>query len=159
MSGSDERIDELLERLVLDIKAFVLLQGSDDQLRTRLQRGLSESRDESLRRFVGSLQSRRRPGSGRLLAIAMGELILASLLVVAGTVALIPTTVGLSSPQGLVNYFAGQLYGSLANSPLYQYTGFIEFVLGALLILSAFYTLRQAALDLKEMGLSVKTGE
>ncbi len=159
MSASDEKAGELLDRLTLDIKALVLLHGSDSELKKRLQRELAESHDESVRSFVSSLQSGPKPGSGRLLAIAMGELILASLLVIAGTVALIPVTVGVTTPQGLVNYFVGQFYGSLANSPLYQYTGFIEFVLGALLILSAFYTLRQAAINLKEMGLSVKTGE
>ncbi len=159
MSVGDERTEELLDRLTLDIKAFVLLHGSDSDLRAKLQRELADSHDESIRKFVESLQPDRRPGTGRLVVIAAGELILASLLVLAGTVTLVPVMAGITSPQGLINYFAGQVYNSLVSSPLYPYTGLIEFAAGALLILSAFYTLRQAALSLKEMGLTIKTGE
>lgn len=159
MSASDEREEELLDKLILDIKALVLLHGSDVELKARLQRELAESHDESLKRFVESLQSGKRPGTGRLVVIAAGELILASLLVLAGTVTLIPVMAGITSPQGLVSYFSGQIYSSLASSPLYPYTGLIEFAAGALLVLSAFYTLRQAALSLKEMGLAIKAGE
>ena len=159
MSTSDERREGLLDRLILDIKALVLLQGSTGELEQNLQRKLLDSHDEEVRRFVGSLQVRRKPEAGRLLVIAVGELILSSLLVLVGTLTLIPTMVGITSPEDLLNYFVGQFYGSLGGSPFSQYTGLIEFVAGALMILAAFYTLRQAALSLKEARLGVKTGE
>jgi hypothetical protein len=159
LSASDERVEELLEKLVLDIKALVLLHGSDVDLKEMLQRELVESHDETLRKFVESLQSGKRPGTGRLVVMAAGELILASLLVLAGTVTLIPVMAGITSPQRLVDYFAGQINTPLAGSPLYPYAGLIEFAVGALLVLSAFYTLRQAALSLKEVGLTIKPGE
>ena len=92
------------------------------------------------------------------MAIALGELILASFLVVAGIFAFVPNLIGINTPQALI-YFIEQINTPLSRSPFYQYTSGIEFILGALLLLAAFYTLRQAALNLKEMGLSVRTSE
>ncbi len=159
MSTSDEKIEELLHRIILDVKAFVLLQGSEVELKKTLHEELVDSHDEAVRKFVDSLQSRHKPETGKLLIIAVGELILSSLLVLAGTLSLIPVMVGITTPQGLIDYFSGQFYTTLGNSPFSQYTGLIEFAAGGLLILSAFYTLRQAALSLKEVGLAIKTGE
>jgi hypothetical protein len=159
LSKSDERIDEILDRIILNVKALVLLQGSEGELKKKLRREMIESHDDQVRRFVDSLQSKRKPETAKFLVIALGELILSSLLVLAGTLTIIPVMVGITTPQGLVTYFSGQFYNSLANSPFRPYTGLIEFAAGALLILSAFYTLRQAALSLKEMGLAVKKGE
>lgn len=159
MSSGDDISEELLDKLVLDIKALVLLQGSTGELKKNVQKELKDSHDEDVRKFVDSLQSGPRPEAAKLLVISVGELILSSLLVLAGTVALIPVMVGITTPQGLISYFANQFYGSLGSSPLGQYTGLIEFALGALLILAAFYTLRQAALSLKEAGIAIKSGE
>ncbi|MBI3859823.1 MAG: hypothetical protein HY296_06280 [Thaumarchaeota archaeon] len=159
MGGEEGKADDLLDRLILDIKAFVLLRGTEEELKNSLRGALIESHDDSLQRFVRSLQGKQKPESRRLLAIALGELIMASLLIVAGTVALLPVMAGITSPQDLLNFFAGGFYGSIANSPLYQYAGFIEFALGASLMLGAFHTLRQAAASLREMGLSIRTGE
>lgn len=159
MSSSDRRTEELLDRLVLEVKALVLLHGSDAELRARLERKLADSQDESVRRFVGALQKGAKPHTTRLMTMAVGEMVLASLLVVAGAVVLVPTVLGINTPAGLVQYFSERVYGSIGASPLSQYVSFMEFAVGALLILSAFYTLRQAAAHLKEIGLSIKTGE
>ena len=35
--SSEKRADELLDKVILEIKAMVLLEGSDSQLRERLQ--------------------------------------------------------------------------------------------------------------------------
>lgn len=159
MSSSERRSQELLEKLILDIKALVLLQPSDKALKEQIQAGIVRSNDESILKFVDSLQSVKKPGSSRLVVIALGELTFASLLVLVGAVALIPTVVGASTPADLVRYFADHLYGGIGNSPLSPYVSAIEFAIGAVLMLSAFYTLRQAAMNLKEAGLSIKSGE
>lgn len=159
MSTTEKRTEELLERLVLEIKALVLLHGSDAELKERLRGKLVDSHDESIRRFVRAMQAVRPSETGRLLAMAAGELVLASLLVVAGTVVLLPTVVGINTPAGLIQYFAERVYGTVGASPLSQYVSFMEFALGAVLMLSAFYTLRQAALNLREAGLSIRSGE
>jgi hypothetical protein len=159
MSSSNRKTDEFLEKLILDIKAFVLLQGSDAELKSRVEQRLVASQDDSVKRFVGALRTGAKPQAGRLLGIALGELVVASLLVFAGTVALVPTVVGINTPAGLVQYFTETVLGRVAASPLAPYVGVLEYVVGATLILSAFYSLRQAALSLKEMGLSIEPGE
>jgi hypothetical protein len=159
LSSSEKRTEELADRLVLDIKALVLLHGSEAELKSRLDRKLVGSQDESIEKFIKALQTAKKPSSRGLFLMAAGELVLASLLVLAGTIVLVPTLIGINSPSSLIQYFAQNLYGGLGTSLLGQYASAIEFVLGALLMVSAFYTLRQAALNLKETGLSVKPGE
>jgi hypothetical protein len=159
LSTNERRIDDLIEKLLLDMKGVALLQGSDSELRERIQAKVAGSRDFNVQRFVVALQSGRRPGTGRLLVVALGELIVASLLVIAGAVVILPTVVGISTPSALIQYFTQEVYGGLGASPLSEYISLIEFVMGAFLMISAFYALRQAALDLKEAGVAVKSGE
>lgn len=149
----------MLDRLVLEVKAVALLYGSDAELREKLGSRLTDSHDEGVRRFVGALQGQRRRETGRLLAIAVGELVMASLLVVAGTIVLVPTVVGVNSFAGLGQYLAERVGGSTVGSLLSPYVSFIEFALGVTLVLSAFFALREAATNLKEVGLAVKSGE
>jgi len=149
----------LLDRLILQIKAVTLLYGSDAELREKLGSRLTDSHDEGLRRFVGALQIQTKMETGRLLAIAVGELVMACLLVVAGTIVLVPTVTGVNSLAGLAQYLSERAGGSSVGSLLSPYVSFIEFALGVTLVLSAFFALREAATNLKEAGLAVKSGE
>lgn len=159
LSNSEKKNEDLTDKLVLDIKALVLLHGSEAELKSRLDRKLGESTDESVVKFVKVLQKEEKPGSVGLMLMALGELVLASLLVLAGTIVLVPTFVGITSPTALMQYFTENVITGLGNSPLGQYVSLIEFALGAVLMLAAFYSLRQAALNLKETGLSVEPGD
>ena len=159
MSSSEEKRDELLDRLILEVKAIALLYGNDTELREKLGGRLGDSHDEGVRRFVRALQTESPAETGRLLAIALGELIMASLLVVAGTVVLVPTVVGINSLAGIAQYFADRVGPSVAESPLSPYLSFVEFAIGVALVLSAFFALREAATNLKRAGLTVKSGE
>ena len=159
MAANEERSDDLLDRLILDIKALVLLHGSDTDLRSRLESRILYTHDESVKRFVSSLQLTRKPDTFRLAFIALGELLLASLLIVAGTVSLVPNLIGATSPQAVISYLVTQISSSLSSSPLYSVASLVAFLVGVALLLSAFYTLRQAALNVREMGLLLKQGE
>ena len=153
MSSDGEKAEELLEDLALDIKALVLLHNSDQELRARIHSGLLESKDEEVKRFVGSLQRESRAEPRRLAVMAAGELLLASFLVVAGTIATVPGMVGITSADGLSAYFAGKVFGVFSGSPLNGALQVIELVSGVALLVSALYTLRQAASHLREAGL------
>jgi len=157
--SSDKRADEVLDKVILEIKAMVLLEPSDSELRGRVQEKLVQSHDESLRRFVRAVHGGGARETGRSLVVALGELVMASLLVLAGTVVLLPTLSGISTPSALVKYFSEQVLGPIGTSPIAPYLPLVEFVLGAILMVSAFYTLRQAALVLKEAGLVIEPGE
>ena len=159
MSSNEAKTEDLLDRLLLEVKAIALLYGSDAELREKLATRLTESHDEGVRRFVRALQSETREDTGRLLAIAAGELVMASLLVVAGAVVLVPTAAGVNSFAGLVQYFADRIGGNVTGTPLSPYLSFAEFALGVGLVLSAFFALREAATNLKQAGVAVKSGE
>jgi hypothetical protein len=159
LTSNETRKEDLLDRLILEVKAIVLLYGSESELKDELRGRVRDSRDESVQEFVRALQKERPAQTGKLLAIALGELVMASILVVAGAVVLVPTAIGLNTVGNLVQYYASRATGSLSGSPLSPYISFVEFVLGALLVLSAFYALREAASNLKEAGLTVRSGE
>ena len=159
MSDSEGTSEEQLDHLLLDIKAFVLLQGSESSLKTKVQERLVNSHDEQVRQFVKSTQYDRNRGFAEQVLVGLGELVLASILVVAGTIALIPTMVGIETPQQLLSYFSTALIRPLINSPFSQYVSAIEFVIGAFLLLAAFYTLRQASVSLRDVGLSVNPSD
>lgn len=159
LTSDETRTEDLLDRLILEIKAMALLYGSEVELRERLEGKVLESHDESVRRFVRALQTETPRATGRLMAIALGELVMACILVVAGTIVLVPTVVGVDSLASLVQYFAERTSGAVGGSPLSPYLSFVEFAIGVLLMLSAFFALREAALNLKQAGLAIKSGE
>jgi hypothetical protein len=156
---SDEATEDLLDRLVLEIKAIALLYGSEVELRERVEGKITGSSDESVRRFVKALQTQRPVETRGRLALALGELLTAAILIVAGAVVLVPTVGGVNTLASLVQYFSERTSGTVGTSPLSPYLSFMEFAVGALLLLLAFFALREAALNLKRTGLSVKSGE
>jgi hypothetical protein len=159
LSAGETRSEDLTDKLILDIEALALLYGTEAELREKLEGTILESHDENLRKFVKALQTEGPRETGRRLVIALGELLMASLLVVAGAIALVPTVVGASTLSSFVQYFAERTSGTVGSSPLSPYVSFVDFGIGVLLMLSAFFALREAALNLKKAGLAVKTGE
>lgn len=158
MASDESRKDDLIDRLILDIKAATLLYGSESDLKEGLQAKVAGSQDQSVQEFVKALQLEKPSHAGKLLAIALGELVMASILVVAGAVVLFPPAIGLNTVGSLVQYYASRVTGSLGGSPLSPYVSFIEFAIGVLLVLSAFFVLREAASDLKGAGFAVRPG-
>jgi hypothetical protein len=159
LANNETQREDLLDRLILEIKALTLLYGSESELKDELKSKIRESHDESVQEFVKALQIERPSQFGKLLAIATGELVMASMLVVAGAVVLVPTAIGVNTLGDLVQYYSSRVTGSLTGSPLSPYISFVEFVLGVLLVLSAFFVLREAASNLKEAGFTVGPGE
>jgi hypothetical protein len=159
LAADESRTEELIDRLILEIKAVSLLYGSDTELRERLDSKIIESNDESVSRFVKALQTEGPVQTGRKLALALGELLTAAILVTAGAVVLVPTVVGVNTLSSLVQYFAESTSGTVATSPLSPYLSFMEFGVGVVLLLAAFFSLREAALNLKQAGLAVRSGE
>jgi hypothetical protein len=159
LTSDEAKTEDLLDRLVLEIKAMALLYQSEEELRGRIEEKIIGSHDENVRRFVTALQSHGPEESRGRLALALGELLTAAILVVAGVAVLVPTVAGVDTLSSLVQYFAERTSGTLGTSPLSPYLSFMEFAVGAVLLLSAFFALREAALNLRRAGLAVKSGE
>lgn len=154
----DSQGSDLVSRIALDVKALALLNPSDSRLRELLKRELLESKDESIKRFVGLLQDNRERDLRGILAVALGELVLASFLTIAGIVAFIPNLIGVSTPRGFLDYISKSV-PSMGSGPLFSAIPILGFFFAALLMLGAFYTLRRAAINLRQAGLLIDPSE
>jgi len=159
LTSDEAKTEDLLDRLMLEIKAMALLYQSEEELRERIEDKITGSHDENVRRFVRALQSHGPEETRGRLALAVGELLTAAILVVAGAVVLVPTVAGVGTLSSLIQYFAERTSGTVGTSPLSPYLTFMEFAVGVVLLLSAFFALREAALNLRRAGLAVKSGE
>jgi hypothetical protein len=157
MSVDENQGGELVSRLKLDVKALTLLYESDVALQDTLDKAFKEAGDADMQRFVRLLQSRRRPGGLGILLISLGEIILASFLTVLGIVVFIPALIGLVMPQQFLDYFSRIVVPALASSPLFVVAPALDFVLASVLMLCAFYTLRQASHNIRESAMILET--
>jgi hypothetical protein len=157
MSVDENRGGELVSKLKLDVKALTLLYESDLGLKAILDKTFTESGDAEMLRFARLLQSRRRPGGLGALLISLGEIILASFLTVLGIAVFIPALIGLVMPQQFLDYFSRIVVPALASSPLFVVAPALDFVLASVLMLCAFYTLRQASQNIRESAMILET--
>jgi len=149
MASTTSSTDEVLSRLLLDIKALMLLSGSDPSLQSLVKEKIASSHDEEIVKFV-SIVATRKPESGwASLLIAISEMLLASILAVAGLALLAPSIVGFSSPNQLFSYFS-QIVSTISPKSLSNPAIPVgEFIIAVLLLIGAFYNLRIAASHLK----------
>ncbi|MDA4111054.1 MAG: hypothetical protein OK439_00835, partial [Thaumarchaeota archaeon] len=135
--------DEILTRLLLDIKALMLLSNSDQSLVSQVEEKIASSHDEQIASFVSMLSSKKKPESGRsFLFIALGEMVFAALLSVLGLALLAPSVAGLSSSTQLLSYFSEIVTAMSPNSFSNPILPIGAFILAVLLLIGAFYNLR-----------------
>jgi len=158
MSKDAKAAEEVVAKLKLDVKALTLLYESDADLRPVLERSLLESHDGYISRFVSLLQSRRPPQDGGNVPMAVGEIVLASILTILGLAAFVPAMAGLSSPQQWLSYVSSAVGPAFSSQPLYSGIPALDFVFAALLLLGAFYSLRRAGKNLKNAGMALEPG-
>lgn len=155
MSAEDlNQKDALIDKLILDIKTFVLLSESHEVLSQAISEKILGSHDEDVNRFISLIQPRvkRRGGIGSFL-IAIGELVLAALLSIVGLSLMAPAIMGFQSPSQLLSYFR-DLTSSISESSLSNpVIPFLDFLFSLVLLLGAFYILRRASVDMKDADL------
>ncbi len=159
MSADEKAQDEVVSRLLLDIRALALLHESDEELRPLVERSFLESQDDYVRRFVGMLQRGQKSEGGGSFPMAVGQVVLASFLTIIGLAAFVPIMAGLDTPQQWFSYVSNSLASSFASGPLYEGAPILDFAFALLLLLGAFYTLRQASKNLKRTTLAPQTSE
>jgi hypothetical protein len=151
MASRTSSTDEVLGRLLLDIKALMLLSGSDGRLPASIQEKIVSSHDEQIAAFVSmiNVSSKKKAGGKSALFTALSEMVLAAILAVVGLALLAPSIVGLGSQVQLESYFDQIITAISARSlsnPLIPAT---EFVIAIVLLIGAFYNLRTAAETLR----------
>ena len=150
--SSDVKRDPFLTKLALDMKGLALLYPSDSELREALRKGILESHDEQLQRVLASLSEGKtgKPGNG--VALAIGQLILGSFLMVAGVAAIAPLLMGVTSPSALTNFFGEAVSHAAATPAFFPELPELVILLSVALLLSSLYALRRASVGLRDAG-------
>jgi hypothetical protein len=131
----------------------MILGGSEQSLSRIVEEKIALSRDSHIASFVSLLQLKKvKPEPIRVnVFIALGEMVLASILAVVGLAILAPSVTGLSSPSQLLAYFSQALSSVSNNSFASPVVPIGVFLLALLLLIGAFYNLRVAASNLKSL--------
>jgi hypothetical protein len=146
----------MVNQVLLDIRALAILEQSDMALKGILDRLVLNSRDEEVNRFLRLLRKERSFSRRSYVFVALGELILSSLLVIGGLVLLAPAVAGINVPSELYTYFSGVILYLTTTGPFFPMLRIMEFALAIILLLSAVYTLRQAASSVRDAGLMLE---
>lgn len=152
MNQDAKQQDPFLSKLVLDMKALGLLYPSDVELRNVVQTGLLDTHDEQLQRVLHSLSSGRPEKNGNSVALALGQLILGSFLMVAGIAAIAPFLMGVTNSSALAKFFGAALSNAAAAPAFFPVLPELVILLSVALLLSALYALRRASVTLKDAG-------
>ncbi|MEM3186181.1 MAG: hypothetical protein QXQ39_05820 [Conexivisphaerales archaeon] len=160
MAKSSDAIEKLLKQVIVDIKGVMLLHESDTTMKEALNRIVSESHDEDVRHFFKLIgEEYREKVAGSFVLIAIGEMVISSILIIAGLALLAPIITGLNNINQLYQYFTKLLYYLFMNTQYFPLLKLLDFILAALLLLSAVYTLRYAALSLARAGIEIKSSD
>jgi hypothetical protein len=149
-------LEQISNKLLLDIKALVLLTGSEEALRRIIRSQFAGSHDDQIRMFSSLLGAERPSGAKSLFFSSLGQLVLASFLIIAGLVTLAPGLLGLTSPAQIVNYFVQALQAFSVKPLADPLLPLIDFLLAVGLLLSAFSTLRLASSAIKRLVASTE---
>jgi hypothetical protein len=151
MASRTSSTDEVLSRLLLDIKALMLLSGTEGSLPEIVRERIVSSHDEQISAFVSIISdpSKKTAGGKSRLFTALSEMVLASILAVVGLALLAPSIVGLGSQQQLEVYFDQIINGISVQSLSNPIIPAAEFIIAVVLLIGAFYNLRIAAETLK----------
>lgn len=142
------KMQQLVDDLVVDIKSLSLLAADDSEFREIISKNILGSVDEDVLRFAAVVaESGRKPRSSMVLS-ALGQMTLASIMVVAGLVMLVPVVTSYTSSAVLSSYYA-QIVSLTLGSPTLQ-RSILSLVASLLLLVGAFAALRTAAQNLRE---------
>lgn len=158
MQSSEDPSEKIANQILLDIKAFMIIQESEVKAKHTIQRLILEAHDEYVNRFLRLAGGEKKSSKTSHIIVAVGELILSSFLILGGLVLLAPFIANLSTPSQLYGYLSQVLLYLTSNGPLFPSARIIGFSLAALLLVSAMYTLRMASSSIKEAGLLVHSG-
>ena len=143
--------EDSVNRLILDVKALVLLSENDEMLANTIRQNIVNSHDEDMSKFIALVQpSGKKEAQGGRLLTAIGELVFASFLIIVGLSLLAPSLMGLQTPRQFLNYFAQLVTGISSASLSNPIVPILDFVFSLLLLLGSFSLLRYASTDLKQ---------
>ncbi len=152
MDSQDRNLDESLGEVVLSVKSVMLLCGNSVECQDKVRERIKTMQDDEVEAFI-DLFKRPRKNVIPQLAMAAGEIVLASMLLFLGIGILAPSLGGFNGPSSLLAYFEStQMY--LINAlPYFTIVLLADFILSIVLLSAAFYVLRESADLITNSGL------
>lgn len=152
MVDSDHGLDEEIDELVLSVKAVMLLCGNSVECRNSLRERIRDMQDEEIDSFLDVFH---KPQRGLLpqISMAVGEIILASVLLFLGVAILTPALVGFSGPEAFLHYFVSAQVALINAVPYFPFVLLTDFIVAIALLSSAFYALKESAEKIESAGL------
>jgi hypothetical protein len=152
-NGKDS-FEDVLSQAVLSIKALMLLSHGVQDAEDRMRRKITLSSDDDLRAFgrTVSVENVRKPG--KLVAMGLGELIVSAFLIVAGAILALPPFV--TGGSGGIQTFLSSVGSTVSYSGSGPLSSLIDFILSIILLLAAFYSLREAGQAFSEAGIKTR---
>ncbi len=155
MADKEEPLDPIMERLFLDIKSIMILGRNDPQVQNDMRRRIFDSYDEDVANFREIIQKGKAVDFRNLLFMAIGEIVFAGLLLLIGLNLLIPSIFSVADPSRIIDYFKNFILTYSNTIGFFGVIIIVDFFISILMLISAFYMLRQASGNLKEAGLLV----
>lgn len=155
MVDKEDPLDPLMERLFLDIKGIMILGRNDIQVQNDVRRRIFDSYDEDVANFRELIQKGKAVQFKNLFFMALGEIVFAGLLLLIGLNLLIPSIFSVADPSRIVDYFKNFIITYSNSIGFFDIIIIVDFFISILMLVSAFYMLRQASGNLKEAGLLV----
>jgi|YelNatPaOPRAMG01_1025707.scaffolds.fasta_scaffold22401_3 hypothetical protein len=155
MADKEESLDPIMERLFLDIKSIMILGRNDPQVQNDMRRRIFDSYDEDVANFRELIQKGKVIEFRNLFFMAVGEIVFSALLLLIGLNLLIPSIFSVADPSRIVDYFKNFIITYSNSIGFFDIIIIVDFLISILMLVSAFYMLRQASGNLKEAGLLV----
>lgn len=153
--GSPTQAEKIMDRLTLDVKALMLLSASDENLRKEFGTRFVQSQDEQISEFLKLISGPhmdKKVGATPKIIIAVGEMVLASILAILGLTLIVPGVLGIGSPKLLSSYF-NTISQGFASGHYAQFAGPLFTAFALILLVGGFYALRDAATSVRDAGL------
>ncbi|MCL5802812.1 MAG: hypothetical protein ACYCSA_07935 [Thermoplasmataceae archaeon] len=155
MADKEEPLDPIMERLFLDIKSIMILGRNDAQVQNDMRRRIFDSYDEDVANFRELIQKGKPLEFKNLFFMATGEIIFSALLLLIGLNLLIPSIFSVADPSRILDYFKNFVITYSNSTGFFDIIIIVDFFISILMLVSAFYMLKQASGNLKEAGLLV----
>lgn len=152
MEQTENGMEEEIGSLVLSIKAVILLCGSSVECRNNLRDKINAMHDEEVIAFLEVFQKKQRRMFPQI-SIAIGEVILASILLFVGVAILAPALVGFQGPETFLHYFVSTQVVLINAFPYFPFVLLTDFIIAIVLLSAAFYALKEAADLFSDAGL------
>jgi hypothetical protein len=153
---TEKDLESYADRLILNIKALVLLKSSQSELQKIVEKKLLNSHDDDVREFLKLLKNSEKGRS--FIVSALGEIVLSCILVFVGVLLIMPVLVDINSVSAFASYLETLATLALSKPVLFPAFLFLDFTLSLVLIASAAALLRRVARELRQAGFEVVEG-